>query len=83
MSKYDLCGLGLSSAQLIVIRDQALSSIGTGKTMNSINAPGLSTGFEVFASPMEIYRAAVYALQVLDPATYGNVTPNIAVGNCI
>lgn len=71
MSIYDLSLLGLSESQLLAIRDDALSKLSSGKVITSVNAPGLTTTFQITASPLEIAKSAVFALQQLNPAVYG------------
>lgn len=80
LSQYALCNLGLTEAELIVIRTSALSEITSGKQLTSVSAPGLSSGFQIFATPIELFRAATVALQKIDPDTYGRPPITSTVG---
>jgi hypothetical protein len=41
-----------------------------GKVVTSVNAPGLSTTFQVNASPTEVTKALWFALSQLNPNKY-------------
>jgi hypothetical protein len=71
---------GMTEAQLITIRDSAIASIAGGQTVTSVQAPGLTTTFTEFASPVELLRAANHALQLMNPARYGQPIQTTSYG---
>lgn len=79
-SIYSLCNLGLTESQLVSIQSGSLTDLGSGKVVTSVNAPGLSSAFQVFANPVEIFRAATMALSVQFPDKYQPPIVNQASG---
>jgi hypothetical protein len=81
MSIFDLSNIGLTEAQLLAIRDTALTGVTSGnKVITSVNAPGLTTSFQVNTTPIEILNAAAFALQMLNPAVYGQPMQTQTIG---
>lgn len=83
-SIYDFSLMGLTESQLLSIRDSALSNMTTtlvnGKVVSSVNAPGLTTTFQVYATPMQILKGVTYALQLINPTLYGVPVQNQVIG---
>lgn len=83
-SVYDFAMMGLTEGQLLSMRDAALTSYTTtlmnGKVVTSVAAPGITTGFQVYASPTEILKAIQYALSCINPGLYGNPMVNQTIG---
>ncbi len=77
---YSLAQSGLTEAQLLAIRDAALVNVGSGKSVTSVNAPGLATTFQLTAHPWEILRAVNFALQNMNPDRYGMPIQNQTIG---
>jgi hypothetical protein len=63
--------VGLTKAELVAIRGTAVVAAATGRVTTSFTAPGLSGTQQVFLDPAEALLEANYALQRLDPSTYG------------
>jgi hypothetical protein len=70
--------IGFTEAEILAIRDQAKADITAGRVITSYTAPsGISVGKQHLASagpdmsPSEILLECRYALQKLDPVTYG------------
>lgn len=78
------CNLGLTEEQLLTIRGAAqtklLSGGGEVKNITRLDVPGLGTEFEVIGNPMEVARAATYALQVMSSSVYGYPLVNTVIG---
>lgn len=72
--------VGLTEAQILAIRDQARADITAGKITTSYTVPGgaMSVSKQHIAStfhgmgPSDILNECRYALQKLDPDTYGS-----------
>jgi len=64
---------GLTESELLAIRASAITSLTTdgGKVSTSISIPGLSATYAASTNPTELLAAVTYALQLLDPDTYG------------
>jgi hypothetical protein len=63
--------VGMTESELLALRDTARSAAASGTAVTSFSAPGLSGSNEVTAKPDEILMEVLYALQKLDPDTYG------------
>ncbi len=74
MNIRDLAFCGFDETTLLTIRNDAQVAILGGKQTVSVQLPGLSSTFQVFSNPIELAKAAQYALQVLNPTTYGRPT---------
>ena len=77
---YSLSALGLTESDLLAIKESALASVSSGKSVTSVNAPGLSTSFQLHAAPWEIVRSAQFALQQINPTRYGTPIQNQTIG---
>lgn len=64
---------GLTEAELLSIRNSMITKIssGDGQIVTSVSTPGLSSTFQIYATPAEILAAVNYALKLLDPSIYG------------
>lgn len=87
-SIYSLSLCGFTESQLLSIKNSILSGsyatdIASGKTLTSINAPGLSTAFTMYATQVEILQGVQYALQQLNPTLYGVGTVGSVQGLCL
>ena len=82
LSQYAFCNLGLSYIQLASIQSGALIQVTNGdKTITNINVPGLSTGFAANSSPVDLLRAASYAIQFHFPQSSScSPTLNTVIG---
>jgi len=75
--KYDeLCSIGLTEDDLLLIHSGSISKIKSGggelKQITSLNVPGISTGYQIEATAREMAQAAWYCLQKMNPDVYGN-----------
>lgn len=78
------CNCGLTESQLLTIRTNSINDMLSGKTgkeVSSINVPGISTTFQIFASPAEIARAANYALSFISSSYSG--PKSVVQGNVV
>lgn len=73
MDITQLAACNLSESDLLIIQSSALQAVkdNLGQVVLSTNIPGMSTTFSQGISPIELLRAANYALSVLNPSVYG------------
>lgn len=82
-SIYDFCQSGLSESQLLSMYSSSISATTTlvsGKVVTSLNAPGLSSTFEVYATPLQVSRALWFALSQIDSTKYALSFYNQSIG---
>lgn len=63
--------IGMAEAELLALRDTARTAAAKGSSVTSFSAPGLSGSSQVDMEPKEILMEVLFALQKLDPDTYG------------
>ena len=63
--------VGMTESELLALRDTARTAAASGSAVTSFSAPGLSGSSQVTMPPDELLREVLYALQMLDPDTYG------------
>jgi hypothetical protein len=71
-SIYSLCNLGLTESELLDIAEKAKAELSNGKSITSLSYPGISQTFQVEGSALEIFRAARFALNQLNPTKYAS-----------
>jgi hypothetical protein len=64
--------IGLSEAELLQIKAKALAEVTSGSVVTNYSDSGTSVGRQVTMPAKERLAEAMYALQLLLPATYGN-----------
>lgn len=64
---------GLSEAELLAIKAEALEQVTKGSVMVSGGAAGKSMGRQVTMGPEERLKYAMQELRRLDPDTYGTI----------
>jgi len=66
---------GLSESELLSMRSSLVTAIttGNGSSITSTNTRDLSVSFAQNYKPEELLAAVNYALQKLDPSTYGSI----------
>ena len=63
--------VGLSEYDLLQVRAKARAAAAEGRAVTSFSTPGLSGSHQVTMPPHEVLLEVTYALQKLDPVTYG------------
>jgi hypothetical protein len=63
--------IGLSEAELLAIKAKAVSLITAGVTTTSYSDSGTSVGKAITMPAKEMLQESTYALQLLNPAVYG------------
>jgi len=63
--------IGLTEAQLLSIRDNALTELTTGKVVTSYSDSGTSISKSITMPARERFEEATLALGLLNPDTYG------------
>lgn len=63
--------VGYNEDELLVIRAAAKTAAAEGRATTSFSAPGLSGSQSVTMAPHDVLMEATYALQRIDPVTYG------------
>lgn len=61
----------MAENDLLAMRVTARAAAADGRAVTSFSAPGLSGSHQVTMPPHEVLLEVAYALQKLDPVTYG------------
>jgi hypothetical protein len=61
----------MAENDLLAMRVTARTAAAEGRAVTSFSAPGLSGSHQVTMPPHEVLLEVAYALQKLDPVTYG------------
>jgi NAD/NADP transhydrogenase beta subunit len=64
--------IGLTEAELLAIKAKALAEVTSGVVMTNYSDSGSSVGKQVTMPARDRLAEAMYALQLLNPTTYGN-----------
>ena len=72
--------VGMTESALLALRDSARASAATGASITSFSGPGVSGSRQINMKPEDILLEVLFALQKLDPDTYGrNLTTSRTV----